>query len=582
MDNQSINGTSYLWDFGVSNSDTDVSEAYEPTFTWPESGDYTVTLIVNPGWPCADTSTAVYQVYSPISAQIEVSGYDCDDGDEFFDFQVNGDFAEESSILWDFGTGTPNLASIPNPQGIFFNNESSWEVVISVNHQGCTSDDTFVWEAPPNPVASVEDQSQFCAGLTFDFINLSTNATDFVWDFGDGFGGVPSGTSLEESPAYTYPDTGVYEVTLLAAADFTCPDVTTATVEVQYLLAPEFNVPTPACFDDHFFTMSGVASVDENTEYAWDFGGATAYTNVTEEHVLGLMYAEPGTYEVSLTATVPNLTGCTQTFTAEVTAIAEPTIAFNGAPLTGCPPHTVSFSNQSTSETPVSYTWHFGDGTMAQNTNTSHLYTLPGSYPVVLEMETMGFCQRSLVLESPQPVEILPVPQAAMQLSDQDLDILNPELWAEYVGDQNVECYYNFGDGNGLEGCFVQYTYEDGGLFTVTQTVINEFGCANTVEGQVSVSGSVFYAPTAFTPDGDGLNDTWLPIARGISQYALKITNRWGELVFETDDSEMPWLGQKGANGQHFCPNGLYLYKVIYVDQIGYPRVAEGHIHLAR
>jgi gliding motility-associated-like protein len=155
-------------------------------------------------------------------------------------------------------------------------------------------------------------------------------------------------------------------------------------------------------------------------------------------------------------------------------------------------------------------------------------------------------------------------------------------VWVEYLGDQDVDCFYSFGDGGGLEGCNVQYMYSDGGTFTITQTVVNEFGCTNTAEGQVSVSGSVFYAPTAFTPDGDGLNDVWLPVVRGVSSYSMRITNRWGELVFETDDPEEPWLGQMGPDGQHYCPNGVYLYQVVYVDQIGYPRVAEGHVHIAR
>ena len=94
---------------------------------------------------------------------------------------------------------------------------------------------------------------------------------------------------------------------------------------------------------------------------------------------------------------------------------------------------------------------------------------------------------------------MLPVPQAAIDITPNQVDILNPQVWVEYLGDQDVDCYYNFGDGNGLEGCYVQYIYEDGGTYTITQTVVNDFGCAATATGEVSVAGSVFYAPTAFT-----------------------------------------------------------------------------------
>ena len=228
----------------------------------------------------------------------------------------------------------------------------------------------------------------------------------------------------------------------------------------------------------------------------------------------------------TLTASVPGLTGCIQS-SAQVTAIEELTIDFARQALDGCRP-CGEFYNLSTTETATTYTWHFGDGTSSSAASTSHTYVSPGSYAITLEMETGGFCQRSLELQSTQNVEILPIPVAAIDVTPNQVDILNPVVWVEYLGDQNVDCYYSFGDGGGLEGCQGQYIYSDGGTFTITQTVVNEFGCANTAEGQVNVSGSVFYAPTAFTPDGDGLNDVWLPVVRGVSAYALRVTNRWG------------------------------------------------------
>ena len=582
LDNGSVNGSSYAWDFGVAGITDDVSDEFEPTYTWPEPGDYWVSLVVNPGWPCADTSEALYQVWQPLEPVIVVDGFECDDGEELFTFAVEGNIDGGASMLWDFGTGSPSLADIPNPGGISFDNADVWEIVVSVNNHGCTSDAGFTWVAPPDPVALVEDQYQFCTGLTFDFTNLSSNAEAYLWDFGDGVGGIPSGTSTDPSPSYTFPDTGVYEISLTAAADFTCPDVATAEVEIQFLLEPTFTTPDPNCFDDHFFTFSGTASSDENTVYEWDFGGATVLANTAEEQVTGLIYEEAGTYDVSLTASVPGLTGCVQTFTAPVTVIAEPAIDFQAGPWTGCPPHSVSFTNMSTTETATTYTWDFGDGSTSNAVSTSHMYMSPGVYPITLTMETGGYCVRTLEMDGPQAVEILPVPVAAIDVTPNQVDILNPVVWVEYLGDQNVDCYYSFGDGGGIEGCNGQYIYNDGGTFTITQTVVNEFGCTNTAEGQVSVSGSVFYAPTAFTPDGDGLNDVWLPVVRGVSNYALRITNRWGELVFETNDPEEPWLGQMGTDGQHYCPNGVYLYRAVYFDQVGYPRVAEGHLHVAR
>ena len=95
------------------------------------------------------------------------------------------------------------------------------------------------------------------------------------------------------------------------------------------------------------------------------------------------------------------------------------------------------------------------------------------------------------------------------------------------------------------------------------------------------VNGTLFYAPTAFTPDGDGLNDVWLPVARGMTRYAMVVWNRWGQRVWSTDDPEEPWLGQKD-DGTHFVPNDVYHWEVSYLDQLSYPRVHRGTVFVAR
>ncbi|MEC8400410.1 MAG: PKD domain-containing protein, partial [Bacteroidota bacterium] len=179
LDNNSVNGSSYEWDFGVPDVTTDVSTEFEPTYTWPEPGDYWVSLVVNPGWPCADSSEALYQVWQPLEPAIVVDGFTCEDDVEVFDFAVEGNIDGNASMLWDFGTGTPNLADLPSPGGISFGNANTWDVTVSVNNHGCTSDASFTWTAPPEPQASVENQYQFCTGLTFDFNNLSTDADAF-------------------------------------------------------------------------------------------------------------------------------------------------------------------------------------------------------------------------------------------------------------------------------------------------------------------------------------------------------------------------------------------------------------------
>lgn len=580
FDNNSINGEDFSWDFGVEGTNTDVSTEFEPSFTFPNVGNYIVTLIANPTWPCADTSSQIFDVYMPLDPAIEMSDFNCILGIETFDFEVTGTMNNEAIYFWDFGvTGSPVSANISDPSSVEFENTDNWDISLTVNNHGCTANADFSWTAPDQPSATIEDQIGFCQGLTFTFENNSTNAETYLWDFGSPFDG---DTSTEPEPEFTYADSGLYTVSLTAYAPFTCPDFTTANVEIQYLLQPIFITPDPDCFSSHNFSMTGTASVDENTIYTWDFGGDVSTATINNNIVLNLHYNEPGVYNVTLTAEVPGLEGCQQSFTSEVEAIADPTVDFSAGPLLGCPPHQVTFTNLSTTNTATTYLWNFGDGSTSNSVNAVHLYTGSGNFPVELEMTTGGFCVRSLNKLEIDLVQTYPIPFAAFDVTPNVVDILDPTVQIEYLGDEEVDCFYNFGDGGSFQGCNGEYVYADGGVYDITLTVVNIAGCTNTAAGQVSVSGSVFYAPTAFTPDGDGLNDVWTPVVLGASSYRLRIVNRWGELVWQTFDSETPWLGEKGDSGQFFCPNGLYIWEAVWVDQIGYPRTKSGSVYLTR
>ncbi|MDA0939365.1 MAG: CotH kinase family protein [Bacteroidetes bacterium] len=73
------------------------------------------------------------------------------------------------------------------------------------------------------------------------------------------------------------------------------------------------------------------------------------------------------------------------------------------------------------------------------------------------------------------------------------------------------------------------------------------------------------YVPNAFTPDNDGVNDAFQPLGSGFEGdlYHFSVFNRWGELVFQTDDPEEPWIGQNNQRlGTHFVPDGVYGWRV--------------------
>jgi gliding motility-associated-like protein len=136
-------------------------------------------------------------------------------------------------------------------------------------------------------------------------------------------------------------------------------------------------------------------------------------------------------------------------------------------------------------------------------------------------------------------------------------------------------------DGTIVNDCNFNYVFNNPGVNIVEQIITNEAGCTDHAIGYVIVDGYTFYAPNTFTPDGDFINDWWKPIVSGASDYHLQVFNRWGDLIFETTDPEMAWIGDV-RGGDHFAEDGVYNYRCILHDLSGYPHDFRGHINLLR
>ena len=88
-----------------------------------------------------------------------------------------------------------------------------------------------------------------------------------------------------------------------------------------------------------------------------------------------------------------------------------------------------------------------------------------------------------------------------------------------------------------------------------------------------------FYVPNAFTPNGDGLNDTFGAIGQGISEYRMMIFNRWGNMIFESDDVQKQWDGTH--NGEK-AELGVYVYKITAKGPKSYLVKKEGSVTLVQ
>ena len=110
----------------------------------------------------------------------------------------------------------------------------------------------------------------------------------------------------------------------------------------------------------------------------------------------------------------------------------------------------------------------------------------------------------------------------------------------------------------------------------------NSLGCADSITRTVVITSPILlYIPEAFTPNGDGINDTFLPQGEGVGEYSLSIYDRWGNLVFLSDDIEKGWDGIVN-DGTEIAQIDAYVYVVEAQDLNKKTYTYRGSIKLIR
>lgn len=115
---------------------------------------------------------------------------------------------------------------------------------------------------------------------------------------------------------------------------------------------------------------------------------------------------------------------------------------------------------------------------------------------------------------------------------------------------------------------------------TFYATIISPYGCVETDSVRVNIRGNI-YVPNSFTPNGDGLNDVFQAEGVDISEFEMEIFDRWGSLVFKSENIEDGWNGARRNDG-FYCPADVYQYRIIARELQGDYFELKGHVTLLR
>lgn len=305
--------------------------------------------------------------------------------------------------------------------------------------------------------------------------------------------------------------------------------------------------------------------------YVWQPGGFTSSSATVSP-------SGPQIYSV----TVTDGCGTTQNASTSVSIYSAPTSSFIASQTSGCEPLCVNFSNVvlSSSATIKSWNWDFGDSTTSDNSFPNHCYHKSGMFTVKLNYVTNKGCASSQTISN--YINVFPSPKADFNASTFDTDVYNTTV--EFYNQTQNATVYNWLFGG--EGVSTQqnptYEFKNEGHYRVLLVAENSFGCIDTISKDVYVRPDfTFYAPNAFTPNGDGLNDTFFPKGSGwdVNKFEFYVFDRWGEKIFHTKQYNEGWDGRVNAKGD-IVESDVYVWKIIVTDVFKKQHQFTGHITL--
>jgi gliding motility-associated-like protein len=221
---------------------------------------------------------------------------------------------------------------------------------------------------------------------------------------------------------------------------------------------------------------------------------------------------------------------------------------------------TVSISK---SNMPIEVLWDFGDGFIADGPTASHQYQEPGEYTI--KMHAKSLLNDDLVRDEKYKVQVNPIPTADFEITKNENMFALPKVEYKVVGDEMDSFKWKFDDNSITDEAVVEKLYNRKGVYTVGLIVSNQYHCTDTLFKQVMIEEDFnLLAPNAFSPNGDGINDTFIPQALPYlnQTFTLQIFDpKTSQLVFETDNYDIPWNGMLMNNGAK-VNEGAYAWSV--------------------
>ena len=527
---------SYSWDFDDPQSNgANTDSVANPTHTFTASGTYAVSLIVkNCTW---DADTVVYNVVVDCGVQLAIAPDTICTGEctNLMAVATGGDVPY--SFQWDNGISNNG----PGPVLVCPATTTVYTVIVT-DAMGLT--DTSSVEVVVTPLITVDLGPDTL--LCNDGLQLDAGHPGFMCTWQDASMG----------QFYDVTTTGMYSVVVDNGG---CQASDTVNVTIQELTV-DLGPDTLLCLGDSVsYTVNG-----SNSSVLW----STGHTGATET------LSSAGILWVQLSNGV-----CSAADTVQVQFYA-PVASFFTLDTLGCVPWQVQFTDESLSPYGAidQWSWSFGDGNTSTVQHPIHSYQSAGTYSVELEIVDGNGCTDDTLQSF--LISVAPLPLATFEYDPDDGIFSDLNIQFTDLSFDATSWLWDFGDGSYSTEQHPEHVFTQSGTYTVTLTVTNDFGCSATTSYTLIVhSPFSIYLPNAFTPDGDQYNNTFSAIGTGVDRFELNVFNRWGELIFESNDMQVGWDGT--YQGQP-VQDGVYTWALTVQSSEGINYQYTGHVALIR
>ncbi|MEN9686524.1 MAG: hypothetical protein RLZZ28_2310 [Bacteroidota bacterium] len=562
--NESTNSsiTSYLWDFGVKNLTNDTSTLPTPTYDFlksgKDSGTFTVKLKVGSAGGCQDSATTTVKIYPGFVPAMTIKGTCFLNNYQFFDASTTK-YGVINSWSWNFGDST-TLADSARAKDSVWKYPGATTARISLivsNSNGCTDTLTRSLAVLDKPSLNLPFRDTLICSIDTLALKVNIASGSVIWTPVNGPNKSRIINTTSTSPLVFPKDTTKYYV---AVNDNGCANTDSVMVNVLQFITVKAGLDTGICKTDSFYLRPVSAALS----YQWTASSGITVQNIKNPLVQPLVNTK---YYV-----LANLGKCQARDSVSVKVSAYPAASV-GSDMTICYGSRVQLNGIITGS---SFSWKPVNTLINENTLNPIAGPTKTTAYILTVSDTLG-CPKTKT----DTILVTVIPKVNANAGKDTTIVANQPLQLSASGGTSYQWLPVTGlnDPTIANPIAILDNLQDSIVYTVKVSDGNCFGTDQVVV-HVVTTGPDMVVPSAFTPNTDGKNDVIRPVLYGIAKLNyFSIYNRWGQLVFTTQEFNKGWDGNFGGRAQ---PSGTYVYEAEAVDYLGNPVFRKGTVVLIR